>query len=187
MSLAQTASFFHSQGFFTEGVSGISQAHQVFASALSVIAILMLAREIFDRVSMDRKLKLAEEVPEAGAREKDQTELHHVSVNATTDILMMLNAVSADDIPAQTSHVSEHIEECVRCQQIAREMAAAWLEVHLYLENKESGPDRLQSARLRVSRIVQMKRQHELLSGHELPLMKSAKGDANGTLQCAGR
>lgn len=195
MSLAQTASFFHSQGLYAAGVVAISYANQILAAGLSLVAIIVLTREIYDRAQMDRKLRLVEfdspapavetGSPNAAETSAEQIELHQTSVRATTDLLMMLTAVSSDDSAAPAAaKAGSQIEGCPRCQQIAREMAAAWLEVHLYLENKEL--DRLNNARLRVSRALQTKRQHELRSGHELPLQKPSKEGVNGTYQLAG-
>jgi len=194
MSLAQTASFFHSQGFFATGVTGISHLHQILAAGLSLVAIIVLTREIYDRTLMDRRLRLIEhEVPApaveaAKADAGDGSELHQESVRATTDLLMMLNAVSSDESakPSAPAKANHEMGECPRCQQVAREMAAAWLELHLYLDNKESDVDQVNKARERVSRVMQSKRQHELRSGHDLLVLSLPKEHLNGTFQMAG-
>lgn len=180
MSLAQTASF----------LTGIPAAYQVLAASLSVVALFVLAREIHDRVKMDRKLRLTEtELPVPTVRTKAaraQSELHGASVQATTDLLLMLNAVSAEEA-SEAPAPSAHIEECLHCQHIAREMASAWLELHVYMENKEADPDRLHAARLKVSRAMQTQRQHELRSCHVLPLPVQELNEIANAFEMAGR
>jgi hypothetical protein len=214
MSLAQTAGCLHAQGLLMGTAPYLAQVHQLLAAGLSLIAIFLLAREVFDRGLMDRKLRLAEhEIPitavkvvretlEPAApqikvmkpvfaeqapdarRAKDPVadtpevpasrgDLHKASMRATTDLLLMLNAVSVNPSAQPDVNVAAEMEECPQCREIARDMASAWLELHLRMEIKGSHRNTpgIQDAGRRVMQILHKKQLHESQSRHELPLL----------------
>jgi hypothetical protein len=214
MSLAQTAGCLHAQGLLMGSAPYLAQVHQLLAASLSLIAIALLAREVFDRGLMDRKLRLAEhEIPITAVKVVRETlepaapqikvvkpvfaetahdarrtpeaptdntpaltntgDLHKASMRATTDLLLLLNAVSANPESQPDLTVAAEMEECPQCREIARDMASAWLELHLRMEIKgtQRNAPGIQDAGRRIMQILHKKQLHESESRHELPLL----------------
>ena len=60
MSLSQTASLVHAKGMWLDADVETTQLHQMLSGCLSLLAIYLLGREMYERAIMERKLRLTE-------------------------------------------------------------------------------------------------------------------------------
>lgn len=177
MSFAQTANLLHMQGVWTGGSLYVVHVHQSLVAGLSLLAMYLLAVEVYDRNFTDRRLRLAEH------------ELLTMSVKQTTTAVQPWKApgqgvsvqvqaqapVAAPqpfDLIALAAHVGfsrglcmePEPERCEICLHTIHELGSSWQELYVArIERRAEGP-----ALERLARVQRMRLQHETASGHAI-------------------
>lgn len=181
MSFAQTANLLHMQGVWTGGSLYVVHIHQSLVAGLSLLAMYLLAVEVYDRNFTDSRLRLAEhELLAMSAKQTMAVQLwtpaQKSSVPATVPVSAPVQTPVAAPQPFDLIALAAHVgfsrglcmepepERCEICLHTIHELGSAWQELYVArIERRAEGP-----ALERLARVQRMRLQHETASGHAI-------------------
>lgn len=182
MSFAQTANLLHMQGVWTGGSLYVVHVHQSLVAGLSLLAMYLLAMEVYDRNFTDRRLRLAEHELLTMSAKQTTTAVQRWALAAQGVAVQAQpqTAVAAPqpfDLIALAAHVGfcrglgmeREPERCEICLHTIHELGSAWQELYeARMERRAEGP-----ALERLARVQRMRLQHETASGHAIIDLRS--------------
>ena len=181
MSFAQTANLLHMQGVWTGGTLYVVHIHQSLVAGLSLLAMYLLAVEVYDRNFTDRRLRLAEhELLVMGARQTTQVQpvvrVERSTQSQPVPVAVAMPLPMDEPQPFGLIALAAHVgfskglrmepepERCEICLHTIHELGSAWQELYVArVGRRAEGP-----ALERLARAQRMRLQHESTSGHAI-------------------
>ena len=155
MSFSQTANLLHIQGVWTGGSSYVVNVHQSLVAGLSLLAMYLLAAEVYDRNLTDRRLRLAEHelLMAGGRREKAEP----------AGLLSLVQHVGT----SKGLSVAATVNCCGECLGIMKEIAASWQGLY-FVKAGDAGREQEDLARERLAQALRARLDHEISCGHDV-------------------
>lgn len=177
MSFAQTANLLHIQGVWTGGSLYVVHVHQSLVAGLSLLAMYLLAVEVYDRNFTDRRLRLAEhELLTMSAKQTTTAVQPWAAPAQGVSVPVQAQAPVAAPQPFDLIALAAHVgfsrglymepepERCEICLHTIHELGSSWQELYVArIERRSEGP-----ALERLARVQRMRLQHETASGHAI-------------------